>query len=128
MVVGTMITMQVITTVIMVIIGALLLMLSAKIFKLKDQSFKTAIKVVLILYVITFVLGLIGILSLRTALIMSVLNFVVLIALGIYLIKKFYLIDWGKSVLVWLVWFILSLIVGFIVGLILTAIFIGAVV
>ncbi|MBW2993561.1 hypothetical protein KY317_03240 [Candidatus Woesearchaeota archaeon] len=126
MVAGTLIVMQIITTVIMIIVGALLLMVSAKIFKLKDQSFKTALKVVLIIYVINFVLGLIGIISLGTALIMSVLSFLVLIILGIYLIKKYYNLDLGKAVLVWIVWFILSLIAGFIIGIILGLILGGA--
>ena len=124
MVIGTLI----ITTIVMVIVSALLLMLSAKIFKLKDQSYMTALKVVLILYVINFVFSLIGILSLPAALIMSILSFIVLIVLGIYLIKKFYKLDWGKSALLWLVWFILSLIAGFIVGLILAAILVGTMV
>ena len=121
MVIGTLI----ISTVIMIIVSGLLLMLSAKIFKLKDQSLMTAFKIVLIIYVINFVLSLIGVYSLPTALIMSVLSFIVLVVLGIYLIKKYHNLDWGKSVLVWLVWFILSLIAGFIVGLILAAILVG---
>jgi len=116
---------QIISFVVMTILGSLILMLSAKIFKLKDQSFMTALKIVLILYVITLVLGLIGLAALNIALIMSILSFIVVIALGIYLIKKFYKLDWGKAVLVWLVWFILSLIVGFIIGLILLAIGLG---
>ena len=127
MVLGTVITMQIITFVVMTFLGALLLMLSAKIFKLKDQSFKTAIKITLILYVIGLVLGLIGIFSLSLAVIMSILSFIVVIALGIYLIKTMYKLELGKAALVWLVWFIMSLIVGFIVGLIMAVIFAGAI-
>lgn len=127
MVSGTLVITQVIVTVVMAILSALLLMVSAKIFKLKDQSFKTAIKVTLILYVINFVLSLIGIFSLKTAVVMSVLSFIVLIVLGMYLIKKYHALDWGKAALVWLVWFILSLIVGFIIAAILGLIFVAAV-
>ncbi len=113
---------QIISFVVMTILASLILMLSAKIFKLKDQSFMTALKIVLIIYVITFVLSLIGLTSLSVALIMAVLSFVVMVVLGIYLIKTFYKLKWGKSILVWLVWFILAWIVGAIVGAILVVI------
>jgi len=76
--------------------------------------------------VIGFVLSLIGMVSVSLVLIMSVLNFVVMILLGMYLIKVFYKIEWGKAALTWLVWFILSLIASFIIGLIMAAIFAGA--
>lgn len=75
---------------------------------------------------IGFVLSLIGMVSVSLVLIMSVLNFVVMILLGMYLIKVFYKIEWGKAALTWLVWFILSLIASFIIGLIMAAIFAGA--
>jgi len=125
---GMLVLSQIITTAVMIFLGALLLMLSAKIFKLKDQSYMTALKVTLILYVIGFVLSLIGMAALSTAIIMAVLNFIVLIVLAMYLIKTFYKLDWGKAALTWLVWFILTLIVGFIIGLIMAAIFAGAII
>ncbi len=123
---GMMVVSQLIISVVMIFLGALLLMLSAKIFKLKDQSYKTALKIVAILYVIGFVLSLIGMASLSLMTVMTILNFLVMILLGIYLIKMFYKLDWGKAALTWLVWFIMSLIAGFIVGAIVMAIFAGA--
>ena len=123
---GMMVVSQLIISVVMIFLGALLLMLSAKIFKLKDQSYKTALKVVAILYVIGFVLSLIGMASLSLMTVMTILNFLVMILLGIYLIKMFYKLDWGKAALTWLVWFIMSLIAGFIIAAIIGAIFAGA--
>ena len=123
---GILVASQLIIAVIMVFVGALLLMISAKIFKLKDQSYMTALKIALIIYVINFILGLIGLAALSVAIVMSVLSFLVLILFGMYLIKTFYKIEWGKAALTWLVWFILSLILGFIVAAIIGIIFAGA--
>jgi hypothetical protein len=123
---GILLVPQIIITVVMVFLGALLLMLSAKIFKLKDESYITPLKVTVIVYVLGFVLSLIGMASVSLAVIMSVLNFVVMILLGMYLIKVFYKIEWGKAALTWLVWFIFSLVASFIIGLIMAAIFAGA--
>ena len=64
--------------------------------------------------------------NLKLALVMSLLNFVVMILLGMFLIKTFYKIEWGKAALTWLVWFVFSLVAGLIVGLIVAAIYIGA--
>jgi hypothetical protein len=124
---GILLVPQIIITVVMVFLGALLLMLSAKIFKLKDESYITPLKVTVIVYVLGFVLSLIGMASISLAVIMSVLNFVVMILLGMYLIKVFYKIEWGKAALTWLVWFIFSLVASFIIGLIMAAIFAGAI-
>jgi hypothetical protein len=123
---GMLVLSQVITLIVMVFLSALLLVISVKIFKLKDQSYMTALKIALIIYVINFVLGLIGLAALSVAIVMGVLSFLVLILLGMYLIKKYYKLDWGKAALTWLVWFILTLIVGFIIALIIGIIFAGA--
>ena len=120
---GMLVLSQVITAIVMIFLSALLLMISVKIFKLKDQSYMTALKIALIIYVINFILGLIGLAALSVAIVMSVLSFLVLILLGMYLIKKMYKLDWGKAALTWLVWFILTLIVGFIIALIIGLIF-----
>ena len=90
---GLLVVSQVITTIVMIFLGALLLLISTKIFKLKDQSYMTALKVALIIYVINFVLGLIGTAALSVAIVMGVLSFLVLILLGMYLIKKYYKLD-----------------------------------
>jgi len=122
---GILLVPQVIIAVVMIFLSALLLMLSAKIFKLKDKSYMTALKITAIVYVVNFVLALIGMFSLSLAIVMSVLSFLVLILLAMYLIKTFYKIAWGKAALTWLVWFILSLIVGFIIAAIMAVIFAG---
>ena len=114
---------QVITTLIMVFLSGLLLMWSARIFKLKDKTYMTALKISIIVYAINFVLSLIGTVALSLSVAMTILSLLVLIIGGMYLIKTFYKIDWGKAVLPWLVWFILYVIAGIIVGIIMAAIF-----
>jgi hypothetical protein len=121
---GMLVVSQVIIAVVMIFLSALLLMISTKIFKLKDQSYMTALKIALIIYVINFILGLIGLAATAVAMVMTILSIIVLILLGMYLIKRFYKIAWGKAALTWLVWFILTLIVGFIIALIIGAIFV----
>lgn len=117
---GMLLVLQVVSLVIMVPLSALLLMFSTKIFKLSDQSYKTAIITTLIIYVISFVLSLIGMFA--ATLILSVISIIVMVVLGLWLIKTRYKLEWGKAALVWLVWFIFTLIassiVGFIVGMI----------
>ena len=114
-----------ISTAITIPISALLLMLSTKFFKLSDQSYMTALKVALIVGVVSFVLSLIGSFSLALVVITSALSFIVSILLGIWLIKTNYSLDWQKTLLVWVVWFILGLILGFIIALVLGAIFLA---
>ena len=121
---GMMFGYQIVTTIVMLFLSALLLLVSAKIFKLKDQTYKTALKVTLIIFVINFILGLIGLALLSVAVVMAVLSFLVLILGGLYLIRKYYNLDWGKAALTWIVWFILTLIAGFIISMIMGAIFI----
>lgn len=116
-----------VTTIIMIPLNGLLLMLSTKIFKLKDQSYKTALKIALILAIVGFVFSIIGSLSPALAVIIGILSFIfVSVLLAVWLIKTNYGLDWGKALLVWLVWSVLSivtvLIIGFIVGIIAVAI------
>lgn len=106
-----------IATVIMIPLGGLLLMLSAKIFKLTDQTYKSALKVAAIVGVAGIVFNFIGSLSATLVFIMTVLSFVLVsILLALWLIKKTYSLEWGKAILVWLVWFVLSLIATFIIA------------
>ncbi|MFH1052801.1 MAG: hypothetical protein V1740_00115 [Candidatus Woesearchaeota archaeon] len=118
-----MIVTSLIMTVVTIFIGALLLMLSAKIFKLKDQSYMTALYITTILGIVGFLIGLLSLLGSSFILIAGVIGFIVGIILGIYLIKIKYDLDWGKAVLVWLVYFVLSLIVGFVIAFILGILF-----
>ena len=99
-------------------LSALVLMISAKIFKLADTSYKTAIKITAILGAAGFVLeG--AVISLAPALIeyLGIAQIILInIALAIYLIKRFYSLDIKKTLLMWLVWFLLSLVVIIVVG------------
>ena len=109
----------IVTIIIMIPLNALLLMISTKIFKIKDSSYMTAIKVACILGVVSIVLSIIGnFLPTIGQIIFWLSMIIVSIALALWLIKSMYTLDWGKAALVWLVWFVLSLIVGFILGLI----------
>jgi len=111
-----------ITTIIMIPLNGLLLMLSAKIFG-EDDSFATAIKVALILGIVSFVLNTIGSFISGLASIISWITIIVVsIGVAIWLIKTTYMLEWGKALLVWLVWFIFSLVAGFIIAMIVGAI------
>jgi len=120
MVLGMNIAITLLHAIIMAFIGALILFLVAwKLFKLKDKSFKTPLKINLIIYAVILILRLIGILSFNLAVIsiMTVLIFVIVIVLGIYLIKKHYkLRRWAKAVLVWLVWVIFAQAIGYLIS------------
>ena len=105
-------------------LSALVLMISTKIFKLQDTSYVTAIKITAIIGVLGFVLdAIIANLFMTMAGPLGLLEFVLLnIVLAVVLIQKFYKIDLKKTLLVWLVWFLLGLVVlivvGFIIGII----------
>jgi hypothetical protein len=111
----------------MIFLGALMLMISTKIFKLSDTSYKSALWVVAILAVAGFILGLIfGFIPFLTGLAGSIIVFILIsVLLAMYLIKTKYNLDWAKAALVWLVYLVLSLVVGFIVGLILGVIMVA---
>jgi hypothetical protein len=113
----------IVTTIIMIPLNALLLMISTKIFKIKDTSYMTALKVAAILGVVSIVLSVIGNFLPTVGQIIFWLSMIIVsIVLALWLIKSMYSLDWGKAALVWLVWFVLSLIVGFIFALIIAAI------
>jgi len=92
-----------------IVVGALLLWLTAKIFKLSDKSFKTPLTIAAIAGVVGFVLGLIPFINM--------IGWLAVIVLSIWLIKTKYRVDWGRAVLVWLVYFVLSLVAMFIIGM-----------
>lgn len=110
---------SIVTAIIMIPLNALVLMISTKIFKIKDSSYMTALKVAAILGVVSIVLTIIGnFLPTIGQIIFWLSMAIVSIILALWLIKSMYSLDWGKTALVWLVWFVLSLVVGFIIGLI----------
>lgn len=100
-----------------IVIGGLLLWVAARVMKV-NKGWGIPYLIALIVGVVGFVLGLIPFAG-------GVLAFIVNIALGLWLIKTKYKLAWGKAVVVWLIWFIASLIVGAIIGLIVAAVFIG---
>jgi hypothetical protein len=100
-------------------VGGLLLWLSAKIMKVKSD-WTTPYMIALIVGVVGYVLGFIPM--------GGILAFVVSIPLGIWLVKTKYKLEWGKAILVWLIWFVLGLIVGMIIAAIVAAVFVGSMV
>ena len=117
---------QLILAVVTIPISALLLMLSTKFFKGSDQSYMTALKTAAVTGIAGLVLSAIGALNLGLALVMGVLNFILVgILLSLWLVKTFYSLDWKTAALVWLVWFVLGLVAGFIIALILGVILVA---
>ena len=107
-----------IITAIMIPLAALILMLTTKIFKLADSSYKTAIKIAAIVGVIELIIQIVAsYLSIGIALVMAGLNFILVsLFLALYLIKTLYDLEWGKTFLVWLVWIISYSLVTVILG------------
>jgi len=130
---GSGVVIQIITTIVFILINALLLMVATKIFKVKDTSYKTALGITAILGVINFVIGLlVGLIPSIAGIISTLLVWVVVgILLAMYLIKIKYGLDWGKAALVWLVYFVLAIvaymILAIILGLIFAAVGLGAI-
>ena len=115
-----------IITVITIPISGLLLMLTAKIFELADQSYKTAIKITAILGVINLVLGILASSIASLSLALTIAQWVIIsILLALWLIKSSYQLDWGKTLLVWLVWFVFYILLFIIIIFVVASIFIG---
>lgn len=115
---GILFTSQLIVNIIMIFLGALFLLWSTKIFKLKDQTYMTALKINLMLFVAVIILSLIGMFHLVLGFIMRILTWILLILGAMYLIKRMYKINWGKAALTWLIWVIFSIIAFLIIALI----------
>ena len=111
---------SILALIISVPLSALLLMFSAKIFKLQDTSYKTAIKILAIIGVIGFILDAIIFTFLPTmVIVLAMIQFIILnIILAIIFIKQFYNLEWKQTLLVWLVWFLFSLVLMVVVGII----------
>ncbi len=110
---------SIVTQLIMIPLNALILMISTKIFKTADSSYKTAIKITAILGIVSIVFVIIGYFLPTIGQIIVWLSLIVVsVVLALWLIKSNYSLDWGKTALVWIVWIVLSLIVAFILGLI----------
>lgn len=101
-----------------ILLGALFLWISAaKIFKMKDKSFKTPLTIAAIVGVVSYVLGFVPLLNMLGA--------VVAIVLAVWLIKTRYNVDWVKAILVWLVYFVLSIVAGMIIAFLIGGMVVG---
>ena len=102
--------------------AALFLMWTTKIFNLKDTSFKTAIRLMLITAVVTtliylsiFIFGY----SPENVFLLQGFNVLAIIILEVFLIRELYKLKWGKTFLVLLVWYALGIsITLFVLGII----------
>ena len=105
---------RLIVTLVFAVVNALILReIAVLIFKLKDQTMATALYISLGVSLAVLVFSFFPIITLLS-IILAILTSVIFI----FLVKFYYKIDWKKSVLVWLVWFILYIILGTIVILI----------
>ncbi|MEM4282151.1 MAG: hypothetical protein QXU88_00780 [Candidatus Woesearchaeota archaeon] len=98
----------------MALIGTLLLMLTAKVFKL-NASFEQALPVSILSFAIVWVAAL---LFSQLDLLGVVLSWFTSVVSSILLVKWRYKLGLGWSAAVWLVWAMLSFVVGFALGLI----------
>jgi len=97
------VSMGLVMLVLSIAVGAFFLWLSARIFDLRDKSFGTPMSIAAIVYVVSFLLGFVPVLNYFSG--------AVLIVLEVWLIRSKYQVGLGKSVMVWLVTFVLSLVV-----------------
>lgn len=113
-------------TIFIIPLSALLLQLIAKIFKIKDTSYWTAFKITAILgfvflffsityYIHTFLFSL----PLWYVSIGGLIQYIVSFSVLLFLIKRNYHLTFGKTVLVFLVFNVFGLIVGYVLSLLL---------
>lgn len=102
-------SMGLVMLIVSIVVGAFFLWLSAKLFKLRDKSFVTPLTIVAIVQVVSFVIGLIPV--------VNVIGWLVAIVLEVWLIMSKYSLGLGKSILVWLVAFVLTLVVMGVIAL-----------
>ncbi|HLD97593.1 MAG TPA: hypothetical protein VI934_04580 [Candidatus Nanoarchaeia archaeon] len=120
-----------------IVLNALMLWVTAKLLKLTDNKYKTALIVSLVSAVVNLVIGFaLGmalaplskgaaaaglVLTLGVMLVNLVASFLV----NTFLIKRFYKLETKKSFLVSLIWTILGVIVGFVIAFIIGAILVA---
>lgn len=95
-----------ITTIVIIVINAVILTFLSRKFDLGDRSYLTAFIITSILGVFSFLLNFLA----------PIITVIITIPLGFYLIMWKYRIDWKKALKVWGLFFILSLLAGAIVG------------
>ena len=97
-----------ISFVVSLVFGTLILMLVAKIFKQK-KVFTPSLIVVLIVSVVGFLINLLPLgailnIILVLGVILNIILVLGVIVLEIFLIKKFFNVDWGRALGMWAVW------------------------
>jgi len=102
-----------------ILVSALLLWLTTKMFKTRDTSFKTA-------FVIAVITGVASYLIYFIPFVGFILSIAVSIGLGIALIIKKYGVRPGLAIAIWVVWAVLSFIAAGIIGAIFAVLFAGA--
>jgi hypothetical protein len=117
--IGTTLLFNVLSTVVIIFINAFSLWLSIDtILKYSRAGFKTAMKAAFVAGVISFLLGLIP--TFTPALVanpaLTLLFFVINAGVMLYLIKRFYELDWKEASVSWLLVLVLSFVIGFVVG------------
>ena len=119
--------MSVVSIVVFALISALVLWVTAKIFGIKT-GFGKPLGIAVILGIIMFcwqllsmLLGLLPVVGGVVSVIMMVLGIFVylgVLVVAALLIKKKYAVDWGKALLIWLVWLVILMVVsGIMVGI-----------
>jgi len=114
---------SIVIALVMIPISALILMIVTKLFKLENSRYGTAIKITAILAAISILFLIVGYFLPALSFLPLVSLALVSIVLAIWLIKSFYILSIGKSILIWLIWFIFSFVVNIVVGLIIGLIF-----
>jgi len=105
---------RLIVTLVFAVVNALILReIAVLIFKLKDQTMATALYISLGVSLAVLVFSFFPIITL-----LSIFLAILISVIFIVLVKKLYKITWKKSILVWLVWFIVYFIIGVLVMLI----------
>ena len=102
---------------------SLILMFVTKLFKLKDTTYKTAMKVTLFVIILSFISGLLQYFINPSPFVFDPIGFLFLFIVGflaIWLVKKQYFLDWGKAVGVGVIWYVISTFISGIILFILT--------
>jgi hypothetical protein len=95
-------------------VGAFFLWLSAaKIFRLKDKSFRTPLIISLIVSAVGYLLNFVPVNKWA--------SWIIVVLVALWMVKYYYKTSWGKAVLVWLVYYALMIIVMMIITAILLA-------
>ena len=114
-----MVAAQVIGGIISILLSAFFLWIVSKLFKLKDKSFGTSLKIAAFVGIIGMVLNY----FLKGAL--SIAVFVITLTLSIGLVKKFQEVSLGKSCIVAFVWVVVSITATMLVAFVLGMFFLG---